>query len=98
MQLQDKFKIDLETGFRIDTVSPFEFGEDIIETPCLGSFSKPKWNGAEWVEGATPEEIALIKNKPTIEEPSSLEQRVQIIEQNQDEIATILADVVGVTL
>ena len=83
--IRDDFTFDEET----------EIGLDV--EPAQGLY-KPKWDGSQWIEGATPEEIALIKNQPTVEEPSNLEQRVQIIEQNQDEIATILADVVGVTL
>ena len=69
--MRDKIRIDLETGLMIDAVSPYEFGEDIIETPCLTPFYKPQWNGTEWVEGMAQEEIDLLKNvvvEPTIEE------------------------------
>lgn len=83
--IRDDFSFDEET----------EIGLDV--EPAQGLY-KPLWNGTGWIEGATAEEIASIQNQPTVEEPSTLEQRVEIIEQNQDEIATILADVVGVTL
>lgn len=83
--IRDDFTFDEET----------EIGLDVEASQGL---YKPKWDGSQWVEGATPEEIALIQTQPTIEEPSTLEQRAEIIEHNQDEIATILADVVGVTL
>lgn len=35
-------------------------------------YAKPKWNGSEWVEGATEEEIQAYKeaNKPTEKEPT----------------------------
>lgn len=59
--MQDKIRIDMETGLMIDAVSPYEFGEDIIETPCLIPFYLPKWDGEKWVEGLTPEEIHALK-------------------------------------
>ena len=33
---------------------------------CMGNFVKPKWNGQEWIESATEEEIEAWKeeNKP----------------------------------
>ena len=33
-----------------------------IETPCTEGFYKPKWNGTEWIEGLTTDEINAIKN------------------------------------
>ena len=43
-----------------------------VETPCPDGFYLPKWNGTQWVEGKTAEEIAAIKasvkNEPTIED------------------------------
>jgi hypothetical protein len=35
-----------------------------IDTPCDGGFYKPKWNGKEWVEGLTEEEIEEVKRQP----------------------------------
>ena len=67
MKLQDKLKIDLKTGLRVETVSPFEFGEDIIEVPCLESFYQPKWDGEKWVEGATQEYLDSLIPQDTIE-------------------------------
>ena len=61
----------------IDVVSPYEFGEDIIETPCLTPFYKPKWNGEEWVEGATQEYIDSVKNMVV---ELTLEERLQALE------------------
>lgn len=75
--LQDKIRIDIETGLMIDAVSPYEFGEDIIETPCLTPFYKPKWNGTEWVEGMAQKEIDSLKN--VVAEPT-LEERLQVAE------------------
>lgn len=37
--------------------------DDCVETHCPEGFYKPKWNGKEWVEGLTPEEIEEIQNK-----------------------------------
>jgi hypothetical protein len=35
-----------------------------IDIPCEGGFYKPKWNGSEWVEGLTEEEIEEVKRQP----------------------------------
>jgi hypothetical protein len=66
--MQDKIKIDLETGMMTSVVSPDEVGEDIIETACTVPFYKPKWNGEAWEEGATQEYIDSLKSQP--EEPT----------------------------
>jgi hypothetical protein len=76
--MRTKIKIDLETGLMIDIVHPLEYGEDIIETPCLIPYHLPKWNGTEWVEGAT--EIPT----PTPELPTDeqlLEELSNIVQQ-----------------
>ena len=39
-----------------------ELTDKTIETPCEGGFYKPKWNGTEWAEGLTTDEINAIKN------------------------------------
>lgn len=93
LRIINKQGLFIRDDFTFDELT--EIGLDV--EPAQGLF-KPRWDGTQWGECATPEEIVLIQSQPTIEEQSSLEQRVQIIEQNQDEIATILADVVGVTL
>lgn len=41
---------------------------------------KPRWNGAEWIEGATEEEIKAWKNKNKINIESSLEERISLLE------------------
>lgn len=96
MKLQDKFRIDLETGLRIDTVSPYEFGEDIIETRCLESLYLPKWSfeTEQWVEGATQEYIDSLK-QPIVEEVP-LDVRVAKVEQEQEQIVDMLAEILGV--
>lgn len=49
-----------------------ELTEFTIETPCPDGFYLPKWDGTQWVEGKTAEEIAAIKagakSEPTLEE------------------------------
>ena len=46
--------------------------EGCEEVPVLynGGFTNPIWNGSEWIEGATPEEIAEA-NKPKVPESIS---------------------------
>lgn len=71
-------KIDNEGLFIEDILLeeiPFTYDEEFnkiydphfIETPCYGGFYKPKWNGTEWIEGLTLEEIEEIKNSAVIE-------------------------------
>jgi hypothetical protein len=44
-----------------------ELTEFTIETPCPDGFYLPKWNGTQWVEGKTAEEIAAIQAAVTTE-------------------------------
>ena len=50
-----------------------------VEVPILynGSFLKPLWNGSEWIEGATPEEIA------EQQQAEALEQAKQFLANNK---------------
>lgn len=60
-----------ENGLFIEDGFVEELTEFTIETPCPGGFYLPKWNGTEWVEGMTQEDIDLLKNivvEPTVEE------------------------------
>lgn len=41
---------------------------------------KPRWNGTEWIEGATEEEIKAWENKNKINSKSSLEERISLLE------------------
>ena len=41
--------------------------KEIVNIEYLGNFYKPFWNGIEWIEGATQQEIEEA-NKPTIPE------------------------------
>lgn len=53
--------------------------EFTIETPCPSGFYHPKWNGEEWVEGLTEEEIQAIKDSQAIQEPSDKD-RIDMLE------------------
>ena len=59
-------------GYFIEDAFVEELTEFTIETPCPDGFYLPKWNGTQWVEGKTAEEIAAIKagakSEPTLEE------------------------------
>jgi hypothetical protein len=48
----------------------FTLGLVVID-PIPEGFYKPKWNGSEWTEGLTEEQIASLKNAPA--EPSEIE-------------------------
>ena len=96
--MQDKIKIDLNTGLMKDVADSQQYGLDIIEKPLTDSLFKPKWTGnvienedgnqvmgeGEWVEGATQEEIdELTKTKP--HEPT-VEER---LEQTEELLKTV---------
>ena len=59
-------------GFFVEDALVDELTELTIETPCPGGFYLPKWNGTQWVEGKTADEISAIKagakSEPTLEE------------------------------
>ena len=69
-----------------------EVALDIEPNNDLGLY-KPKWNGTEWVEGLSKEEITLIENQPT-EEP--IEARVEKLEIEQEQVIDLLAQSLGV--
>lgn len=63
--IRDDFSHDEETEIALDV------------SPAQGLY-KPKWNGTEWVEGMSAEEIQAIPQTPT--EPT-LEDRVATVEE-----------------
>ena len=54
-------------GFFIEDAFVDELTELTIETPCPDGFYLPKWNGAQWIEGKTAEEIAEIQASVVVE-------------------------------
>lgn len=70
-----------ENGLFVDDVFVEELTEYTIETPVIGTFYHPKWNGTEWVEGGQPPE-------PVPQLPTDSE-RLQALE---DTILTILME------
>ena len=58
-----------------------------IETPCPDGFYLPKWDGTQWVEGKTAEEIAAIKSNAVIEKTA---------EQRIDELETLVLQMGGI--
>ena len=63
--LRDDFTFDEETEMGLDS------------EPSQGLY-RPKWNGTEWIEGLTEEEITKL-NKPVPQEPT-VEERLQMAE------------------
>ena len=55
-----------------------ELTEFTIETPCPDGFYLPKWDGTQWVEGKTAEEIAEIQTSVVVEK--SADQRISELE------------------
>ena len=66
-----------------------EIGLDV--EPSQGLY-QPKWDGEKWIEGATQEYIDSLK--PTIEEVP-LDVRVAKVEQEQEQIVDVLAEILG---
>lgn len=63
--MKQVFKIDNE-GFYVEPVI-IEDGEleGCISTPIPDGLFKAKWNGQEWLESMSQEEIDAIRNKPS---------------------------------
>ena len=52
-----------------------------IATPCKGAFYHPKWDGEQWVEGKTAEEIqAIIDANPTADPNLTESERIDRLE------------------
>jgi hypothetical protein len=70
------FYIYDENGFYLSHNYYLEAPESSTDVPILFVFQKPKFNGAEWVEGATPEEIqaANLANVPMVVSKRQLKQ------------------------
>ena len=64
--IRDDFEYDKKTEIALDV------------DPSQGLYL-PKWNGTEWVEGLTQEEIQAIKDSALPTEPT-LEERLQVLE------------------
>ena len=88
--------IDSETKiFLRDDVIFDEKTEIGLEVEPSQGLYKPKWNGTEWIEGMSAEEIALIVNQP-IEETQPIEARVEKLELEQEQVIDLLAQALGV--
>ena len=69
--------IDKQTNLFIRDDFTFDEETEIgLEVEPAQGFYQPKWNGAEWVEGATQEYIDSLQ---AVEEPT-LEERLQALE------------------
>lgn len=61
------FKIDQATGEFIEPVllkDVSELQDDMVQTKPIDGLFKPKFDGANWVEGMDQSEIDTIKNTP----------------------------------
>lgn len=88
--------IDKATGLFIRDDFTFDEAMEIgLDVEPSQGFIHPKWefDTQQWVEGATPEEISALQQQP--EEPT-LEERLNIVEDDTEAIAIVLADIVGV--
>ena len=62
--------------------SDYKLGENerIIENKLSCTLLKPKWNGEKWIEGATEEEIKAFKEDNKINNKTSVEERISLLE------------------
>ena len=65
-------------GFFIEDAFVDKLTEFTIETPCPNGFYLPKWDGTQWVEGKTVEEIAAITANIVVEK--STDDRISELE------------------
>lgn len=85
LRIINKDGLFIRDDFTFDEAT--EIGLDV--EPAQG-FYRPKWNGNEWVEGGQAPE-------PQPSEPT-LEERVAQVETDTDEIVSVLAEIVGVSV
>lgn len=78
MKKKKAYKIDKEYFYVEDYIyeEGQELEDNIITTEIIQGFYKPKWNGTEWVEGATQEYIDSI-NAPVVQ--ASTEKQTELI-------------------
>ena len=75
-------------GFFIEDAFVSVLTEFTIQESCPGGFYLPKWDGEQWVEGKTQEEIDAIK--AAVVAGSTLEERVDEVEIEVNEIVDVL--------
>ena len=56
------WKIDVNKMYTGESYFVDEPSENEITTPITIGYVKPKWNGIEWIEGATEQEIQAWKD------------------------------------
>jgi hypothetical protein len=78
-----------ENGFFVGDDFVEELTPFTIETPCPEGFYKPKWDGIQWVEGLTPEEIAAIQTAAVPQ--LTVEELQQKIDELQTQLNAIQA-------
>jgi hypothetical protein len=82
-------RIDANGMFVGDVIlsSTEETPQDCVETPCNGQFYHPKWNGSEWLEGLTQQQIEDLLNSVVRKEiPLTGDQVVDILKFNGYEV------------
>lgn len=64
-------RIDLTTGLFIEDIITDAPTDDLVAAPCTIQCYWPKWNGTQWVEGATQEYIDNLLASATPAEPTT---------------------------
>lgn len=95
--------VDTNNNIVIPKNIKIEENQQLVEQ-YIGDYVKPKWNGSEWVEGATKEEIKAWQEENKIEENTQPTEEQQLLsavllenseikeqlKEQQELIATIL--------
>lgn len=80
-----------ENGFFIESIMVNEVKPTDIITPIYKGYVRTKWNGTDWEEGATAEEITAFESQQLAEQAPSLE---DIVSEQQIKITELETKVI----
>ena len=89
--------IDSATGFFLRDDFTANKGEIALDVTPAKGFYLPKWDGTQWVEGATQEHIDNLLAGQAPSEPST-EERLATVESTQTKVVDTLAVALGVVI
>jgi hypothetical protein len=72
-----------------------ELPEGCVEDSPLEGLYLPKWDGTQWIEGLTPEEIAALQIPPNPTQVEILTQKTALLEQGIAELTMYIATIGG---
>lgn len=80
-----------KNGYFIESVMTENPKAEDITTPILTGYVKTKWNGNDWVEGATDEEISVYEAEQlALHSAPTLEQQIEELKIKVAELQSVL--------